>query len=438
MDKTARWAASLALCAVLLWHIAAAAPAAAAGSGCTLALAANQQQSFARCALIDRVGNSFHLLWNTEATNDPTKLLLTVGLNASSSGYVSVGFPSQPGLMTDATAMILQTCTAGEAGCPSGAKLVQWYMSGLKQSDVKPDSRLPITNVEAGIPAAGQLVGSFQMEIPAPGHSAAGRLMSDGTPRQHFADGHAALPLLAYASPTATATNDTANLAESSTGQDGTDGASYGAVYAEVQGSADNNALKAAHAWLGVIGWGVFVPIGIVVARSFKDTLPTTWFHLHRALVALGLLLGTISLGTGFHLGGGWTTTSYDQSIHRDLGMACTVLGAAQLSSIVVRPGKGHKHRRAWELCHHWAGRAAAIIAIANIYWGCLYMWDLGVWAWASYTSVLSAIVLTSVAKDSSDFIWRKRHAADRTGHEAELMKVELGSGSSTDKLPST
>lgn len=110
-------------------------------------------------------------------------------MNATSTGYVSVGFPSRPGLMTDATAMILQVrseagraalrtaravcsalasrwclpfalgslallcvggclgllltyccpfngqaCAAGEAGCSGGAKLVQWYMSGLKQS----------------------------------------------------------------------------------------------------------------------------------------------------------------------------------------------------------------------------------------------------------------------------------------------------------------
>lgn len=35
-------------------------------------------------------------------------------------------------------------------------------------ADVKPDNRLPVTNVQAGIPAAGQLAGSFQIEVPAP------------------------------------------------------------------------------------------------------------------------------------------------------------------------------------------------------------------------------------------------------------------------------
>lgn len=49
-----------------------------------------------------------------------------------------------------------------------------------------------------------------------------------------------------------------------------------------------------------------------------------------------------------------------DQSIHRNLGMACTILGAAQFSAIVIRPAKHHKCRRAWELCHHWVGRAVS------------------------------------------------------------------------------
>ncbi len=38
-----------------------------------------------------------------------------------------------------------------------------------------------------------------------------------------------------------------------------------------------------AHGWLAAVGWGVLVPGGIVMARSFKD-LDRTWFHLHRIL----------------------------------------------------------------------------------------------------------------------------------------------------------
>ena len=39
-----------------------------------------------------------------------------------------------------------------------------------------------------------------------------------------------------------------------------------------------------AHAWLGAIGWGLFIPSGIVMARSFKDADPL-WFRVHRAVM---------------------------------------------------------------------------------------------------------------------------------------------------------
>lgn len=45
------------------------------------------------------------------------------------------------------------------------------------------------------------------------------------------------------------------------------------------------------------------------------------------------------------------------------------------------------------------------MLAIANIYYGILHMWDLGVWTWASYTAVLCSIVAVSVVKDTSDFL---------------------------------
>lgn len=48
----------------------------------------------------------------------------------------------------------------------------------------------------------------------------------------------------------------------------------------------------------------------------------------------------------------------------------------------------------------------AAVVAIANIYYGMLHIYDgLGAWAWASYTAVLAVIVGISVTKDTSDFL---------------------------------
>ena len=44
-----------------------------------------------------------------------------------------------------------------------------------------------------------------------------------------------------------------------------------------------------AHAWLMTIGWGILIPLGVVIARCFKQELGPRWFVLHRALQCLGL-----------------------------------------------------------------------------------------------------------------------------------------------------
>jgi hypothetical protein len=64
----------------------------------------------------------------------------------------------------------------------------------------------------------------------------------------------------------------------------------------------------------------------------------------------------------------------------------------------------------------------AAVLAIANIYYGILHMWDLGVWTWASYTAVLASIVGVSVVKDTATWIKSRRLTASES--TAQLMQM--------------
>ena len=148
------------------------------------------------------------------------KVNVTVGINASlASGYVSVGFPSTPGAMVGATAMILQTCVAGSSGCTDGAIMRQWYMSSEEQSGVNLDNRMALSNIQAAyLTSSDQLVGSFQMVVNAPASTtaagrrrrlqqlegsdgtmplifAAGDVAADGTPIKHYAYSSGVLPL---------------------------------------------------------------------------------------------------------------------------------------------------------------------------------------------------------------------------------------------------
>lgn len=55
-----------------------------------------------------------------------------------------------------------------------------------------------------------------------------------------------------------------------------------GSLQASTINTGSSATLKAAHAWLCTIGWGVLIPAGMVAAR-FKIVRPPGWFHAHRA-----------------------------------------------------------------------------------------------------------------------------------------------------------
>ena len=63
---------------------------------------------------------------------------------------------------------------------------------------------------------------------------------------------------------------------------------------------------------------------------------------------------------------------------------------------------RGSGWRGAWEIAHHWVGRAAAGLAIANIYIGLsLYQkWNGSAKAgWITYSVVLGAIAAVGLSK---------------------------------------
>lgn len=150
----------------------------------------------------------------------------------------------------------------------------------LRSADVQPANALSFSAVQAEAQAGGVLAGVFSMTVDSPTRRrsllaavlqtpggnmplifAAGPA-AGGRPLRHFATSAGTLPLLA---------DDTAAAAGGSE---------------TISGSADSDdsSLKAAHGWLAAIGWGVMVPLGIVLARSFKEWDPK-WFHAHRILM---------------------------------------------------------------------------------------------------------------------------------------------------------
>ena len=71
-----------------------------------------------------------------------------------------------------------------------------------------------------------------------------------------------------------------------------------------------------------------------------------------------------------------------------------------QIPAIRWRPALSHPRRRLWNLFHWWTGRAAVLLAVANIFYGLINVLDVSAGAWGAYTAVFSVIVAAGIAKD--------------------------------------
>ncbi|KAF7815957.1 cytochrome b561 and DOMON domain-containing protein [Senna tora] len=79
------------------------------------------------------------------------------------------------------------------------------------------------------------------------------------------------------------------------------------------------------HGILNGIGWGILMPIGVMLARYLKafNNVSPMWFHLHRALQILAYFIGT---------------------------------AAQNLPCCILRPNKDHKNRIFWNIFHYIVG----------------------------------------------------------------------------------
>jgi len=117
------------------------------------------------------------------------------------------------------------------------------------------------------------------------------------------------------------------------------------------------------------LSWGLLLPVGVIIARYGKR-LEHTWFLIHRAIQLIGLtmaiigyFIGLLKIGTGTHLA------------HFTVGTVVMILGVFNPINALFRPHPKHdkpkeQKRILWEYLHHWVGRVAIILAIAQIFLG--------------------------------------------------------------------
>ena len=122
------------------------------------------------------------------------------------------------------------------------------------------------------------------------------------------------------------------------------------------------------------LGWGIFIPLGIVLAASLRWKAPM-WFQLHRAIQLIGLILalaGFILALVEFNVSG--TDTPIGK--HRVIGIIIMAVGLFQPVNAFLRPhapeagaSKG-TIRAGWEVLHKGAGYIITIMAICNVFLG--------------------------------------------------------------------
>jgi len=124
-----------------------------------------------------------------------------------------------------------------------------------------------------------------------------------------------------------------------------------------------------AHAALMVLGWIIFVFLGMTIARFGKGN--SNWFNFHRGFVVTGLLFVLIAWCIGiFRIGTGTQLT------HFALGTTAFLMLVFQPLNALIRPhapnqGEAPSKKRAlWNLLHHWNARLAFLFAVINTYIG--------------------------------------------------------------------
>lgn len=89
--------------------------------------------------------------------------------------------------------------------------------------------------------------------------------------------------------------------------------------------------LKRSHGILNIIGWGVLLPIGAIVARYFKRSGPL-WFYIHAMVQFTGFIIGLAGVVAGVAL---YDKLHANVSAHRGLGIFILVLGILQVSDLL-------------------------------------------------------------------------------------------------------
>lgn len=276
-------------------------------------------------------------------------------------GWVGIGF-SKDGMMVGGSAMVGWISKSGHA------KIKQYFLKGRKSYEVIPEQGdLNLTNIPPVVVLDGaNLYLGFQLQFNAP-------LQQQPT-------------LLAYGSRTPNNHKLTEHDDKTTVYID------YSAGTATVSETGGFDKMKRSHGILGIIGWGLILPCGALIAKFLKHKEPL-WYYLHSIIQIVGFLIILAGIVVGQAL---YNHMHADVAAHRGIGYFALTLAIIQVLAFFIRPDKDSKIRRLWAAYHRWFGVITLFFGALNIVLGIQVggagsAWKIG------YGFLLGAIIVTAI-----------------------------------------
>ncbi|PPD79319.1 hypothetical protein GOBAR_DD23760 [Gossypium barbadense] len=188
------------------------------------------------------------------------------------------------------------------------------------------------------------------------------------------------------------------------------------------------SSLNHVHGILNIIGWGTLLPIGVIVARYFKQfpiKLDPCWYYFHYSCQVVGYILGTAGWGLGLFLG--HESKYYTFHSHRVLGICIFGFTTLQILAFQFKPTQEDEYRKHWNVYHHFLGYALLVMIPVNIYKGIkLLKPDNITWKW-TYNGILvllGVVVLAFEILTWAVFLYKK--CCKKTVEESSPRRVEI------------
>ncbi|KAF3453416.1 hypothetical protein FNV43_RR03856 [Rhamnella rubrinervis] len=179
---------------------------------------------------------------------------------------------------------------------------------------------------------------------------------------------------------------------------------------------------RKAHGILNIVGWGILLPIGVIIARYYrKFPFHSKWWYIfHVSCQCVGYTLGTTGWGIGLWLG--HVSKHYTFRTHRTLSIFIFTFTTLQMLAIRLKPKPHDDYRKYWDMYHHFLGYALLAVISVNIFKGIDILKPDNAWKWG-YIGVLGVLALVALVFEIVTWIKFIKSKKDRKKNQHTVQQ---------------